>query len=182
MEPIETERLTIRPFTLDDVPDIHRILDLELKWAGEPLPIEDRRHIILSHIMAYDSYAPLGFGYRAVCLKTTGELVGTCNLHPGLLDPSARSALFGGEESDGSLEVFLGYALSPSRHGNGYGCEAASAMAAHALNDWHLGAIFAETSDDNRASIRLMERIGMRVVSSPRPGWDDRIVGVLEKS
>ena len=43
---LETERLIIRPFTLDDLEAIHRIPDLELNWAGEPLTREDRKEIL----------------------------------------------------------------------------------------------------------------------------------------
>jgi hypothetical protein len=33
MNALETERLTIRPFTLDDLHATHRLLGLDLKWA-----------------------------------------------------------------------------------------------------------------------------------------------------
>ena len=43
---LETERLIIWPFTFDDLEEIHRMLDLELKWAGEPLTREDGKEIV----------------------------------------------------------------------------------------------------------------------------------------
>ena len=33
MKALETERLTIRPFTPDDLDAAHRLLDLDLQWA-----------------------------------------------------------------------------------------------------------------------------------------------------
>jgi RimJ/RimL family protein N-acetyltransferase len=43
METLETARLLIRPFTMDDLEEVHRLLDLDIQWAGPGFPLERRR-------------------------------------------------------------------------------------------------------------------------------------------
>jgi RimJ/RimL family protein N-acetyltransferase len=64
--------------------------------------------------------------------------------------------------------------------GRGYATEAARAMIAYAFETMKLPRVLADTSADNERSQNVMKRLGMRLVSAPRPGWRDRVVGLLE--
>ena len=73
----------------------------------------------------------------------------------------------------------IAYAFAPAFHGRGLASEAMRAVVSYAFDDLRVARLVADTSEDNVRSRRLMERLGMTVRSMPRPGWDDRYVGVL---
>jgi RimJ/RimL family protein N-acetyltransferase len=178
----ETDRLLIRPFTLDDLDELHRILDFELLWSGEPLTKEDRQEVLEGNIAACGLDVPCG--WRAVVGKDDPRLMGMVRLNVELLAPEVQ-ALFlspadGGARPFNTMEYFLGYALSPAYWGHGYATEAARAMVRYAFQEMKLPRLLAETSEENTRSQNVMRRLGMRLVSAPRPGWPDRIVGLLE--
>jgi RimJ/RimL family protein N-acetyltransferase len=80
-------------------------------------------------------------------LKSNGEPVG----HAGLLVKEIESV----------PELELGYALNPSAWGKGYAFEAAAATLEYAFAKLGRDRVVAITHPENRASIRLAERIGM---------------------
>ncbi len=80
-------------------------------------------------------------------LKSNGEPVG----HAGLLVKEIESV----------PELELGYALKPSAWGKGYAFEAAAATLEYAFAKLDRDHVVAITHPENRASIRLAERIGM---------------------
>jgi RimJ/RimL family protein N-acetyltransferase len=178
----ETDRLLIRPFTLDDLEALHRILDFELMWSGEPLTREDRQEVLEGNIAAYGLDVPCG--WRAVVGKAGHPLMGMVRLNVELLTPDVRALCASpGEERVGpfnTMEYYLGYALSPAHWGRGYATEAARAMMEFAFGEMKLPRILAETSEANIRSQSVMRRLGMRLVPAPRPGWPDRIVGLVE--
>ncbi|WP_147315616.1 GNAT family N-acetyltransferase [Asanoa ferruginea] len=66
---------------------------------------------------------------------------------------------FKGQPADGSVEV--GYGLSPSARGNGYAAEALAALLTVAAGQG-LDRVVADTTADNVASQRTLERAGFR--------------------
>lgn len=77
MNTIETDRLLLRDFTIDDLPVIHHILDEQLLWAGDNVTPAQRWERIRGHQLNQQK----GFGMRAIVLKATGELIGQCVLY-----------------------------------------------------------------------------------------------------
>ena len=71
-----TERLVVRRFRLDDLQDIHHILDIDLKWGRS---CEERRSILEFYI-EQTSYKNPPFGYRAIVLRDSGTLIGMAGL------------------------------------------------------------------------------------------------------
>ncbi len=59
-------------------------------------------------------------------------------------------------------DVDLGFAFLPQFWGQGYAYESTKAVLAHGRADFDLKRIVAVTASDNQASIRLLERLGMR--------------------
>lgn len=59
-------------------------------------------------------------------------------------------------------DVDIDYAFPQQYWGQGYAYEAASAVLAHAKNDIGLTRIVATVRPDNAASIRLLEKLGLR--------------------
>jgi RimJ/RimL family protein N-acetyltransferase len=80
----------------------------------------------------------------------------------------------------------IGYALGRAHRGRGYATEAARGLLAYAFAELGLHRVQATTSPDNRASWRVMERLGMRREgrlreAAPQGGaWSDVLVyGIL---
>ena len=144
----ETDRLVLRRFAREDAPFI-LALQTEPAWQTH---IGSRGVTDLATARAYledgplASYAAHGFGLYRVALRETGEPVGLC----GVL------------WRDGLDAPDLGYAILTAHHGRGYATEAARATLAHARTDLGLGRVLAVTSRDNRASQRVLEKVGMR--------------------
>ncbi len=179
---LETERLLIRPFSLDDLEELHRILDYELLWSGEPLSLDDRREVLEGNIAAYNLDVPCG--WRAIAGRPDGALLGMVRLNVDLLSRDVRSlfAQAEAERAHNTLETFLGYALSPAYWGHGFATEAARAMVGYAFQGMNLARVLAETEEANERSQRVMQKLGMALACAPRPGWPDRVVGWLERT
>lgn len=88
-----------------------------------------------------------------VALKADGTLLGKCGFAP-IETPVAPDALRG--------QVQIGWTLRADHWGHGYAREAAEAMLALGFARLGLTTVFAQTSERNDASWRLMERLGMR--------------------
>ena len=59
-------------------------------------------------------------------------------------------------------EALLGYIFDPAYGGNGYATEAVTAMVAHAFDRLGVRRITAGCFADNLASVRILEKVGMR--------------------
>jgi len=186
MPVLETERLIVRPFTLDDLNDVHRILDIELADADfgteGAQALNERREWLRWTTLNYAQLAKLyqpPYGERAVVLKDTHELIGAVGYVPCL-------NLFGQLASSTpmhftSTEFGLYWAIAPAHQRRRHATEAARAMVAYALEQLKLGRIVATTTYDNVASIGVMRKLGMRIETNPFPDppWL-QVVGVLE--
>lgn len=134
------------------------------------------------------------FGYRAVLLKESGQMIGMCGFLPSLWQPRNKelfwTQLFGQPDNPAdrgysSFELEIGYALSSNYRRRGYATEAVKALLDYAFNSLKVKRIFAGTNRSNTGSINLMQRIGMRTVNHPeRPDeeWPDgpAVVGCIE--
>jgi ribosomal-protein-alanine N-acetyltransferase len=185
MPPLETERLIIRPFTLDDLDAVHQILDIEVTM--ETLSLDERKQWLAWTVLNYKELEWLRqgpWGDRAVVLKSEGRLIGACGFNVAFIPLGRIPSYASGEESSPSLNVLeaaLYYALSPAYWGQGYATEAAQALIDYALRELHLKRIVATTSHDNVRSMGVMERVGMRIERNPHPTpqWF-QVVGILE--
>ena len=191
---LETQRLIIRPFFMDDLDDIHRILDIELaevNWGhDETKAMDERRQWLQWTVMSYEQLAKLyqpPYGERAIVLKQTSHLIGAVGFVPCLAPfeqlPSLRSLQTGDSLRPFTTEFGLYYALSLSFQRQGYATEAARAMIDYAFNTLKLKRIVATTAYDNAASIGVMRKLGMRVEKNPLsdPPWF-QVVGILENN
>ena len=147
LPPLQSRRLTMRPFTQGDAPFIVELLNDPgwLRFIGDRgvRTDDDARAYLNERVLAHE--AQHGFALRGVALQG-GTLVGMC----GLL---RRETL---------PDVDLGYAFLPAYRGQGYAREAAAAWLAHGFGALGLERIVAFTDPDNAASCRVLEAIGMR--------------------
>ena len=185
MRPLETQRLIIRPFTMDDFDDIHQILDVDLGFAESD---EQRTAWLHWTTMNYEQLEKLRqppYGDRAVVLKRGNRLIGACGFVPCLGPfgqlPFFKNLVDSSVAQHHSPEVGLFYALSSAYWGHGYATEATKAMIEYAFKGLTLSRIVAATTNDNTSSIRVMDRVGMRIEKNPYPdpAWF-QVVGILE--
>lgn len=152
---LETARLTLRALRDDDLDGLCSLLgDAEaLALWGEPLDREGARRWIERNRARYESD---GFGRCAVVLRATGELVGDCGL--------SRTTV------EGVPEVELGWIVGSAHWGKGLATEAAEAWRDYAFTRLGLVRIVSMVSEENVASRRVAEKLGMAVERSAV--WD----------
>jgi RimJ/RimL family protein N-acetyltransferase len=145
---LETDRLRLREFTIDDA-------DLMLEILNEPgfiRYVADRNVRTTREAAAYlaekilPSYANFGFGFYVVELKENGTPVGMCGL-------VKRDTL---EDPD------VGFSIFERFWGKGYASEAAAAVVAYAREKLGLSRIVGITAPDNLRSAAVLEKLGLR--------------------
>lgn len=152
----ETERLILRRFTPDDSPHLYTLDNdpavMRYINGGTPTPWEVIEQQILPSFLRYDDAKP-GFGFWAVIEKATGEFVGWFVFRPTGDDPG---------------EVALGYRFHKAAWGKGYATEGAGALIERGFAEWGVERVIATTYEENAASRRVMEKLGMRFIRSFR--------------
>jgi RimJ/RimL family protein N-acetyltransferase len=148
MTVLETERLSLRPLTVDDAEFIVTLLNEPsfLRYIGDKQvrSLEDARQYILTGPIA--SYERHGLGQLLVELRESHTPVGMC----GLLK---REEL---------PHPDIGFAFLPGFWSKGFAFEAASAVLADARERLGLERIVAITTLDNESSMKLLQRLGFR--------------------
>lgn len=181
MRTLETDRLAIRAFTLDDGDIYSRLLDAA--FGAESYGSSEEKRVMFEYQVAADAGLALlhqpPYGDRAIVLRSTREVIGSVGFAP-CLAPFGQLPSFE-VTPHFTPEVGLFWALFPEHWGNGYATEAAAAMIAHAFAELHLRRIVATTEHDNARSISVMRRLGMRIEGNPRaePAWF-QTVGILD--
>lgn len=143
--PVDTERLTIRPYAETDLEAMHAIYgDAEaMRWVdGDYSTLDKTERALRMHI---EMHARDGFAWWAVVLRATGQLVGEVGF--GRLDD----------------EVEMGWTFRRDAWGNGYATEAGRAALAEAPD----ARVVAVIRRENVASIRVAEKLGF-VPEGPR--------------
>ncbi|UCE25376.1 MAG: GNAT family N-acetyltransferase [Candidatus Zixiibacteriota bacterium] len=176
---IETPRLLLRPFTLDDIEAFHAILSQPevMHYLPESvMTIDEVRKIVEWYQMTYERNTPENIikWTLAVCLKSEGipqQAVG----HPdstGSDTPVIGWAGVGPLEFDESqTEIF--YGLSSEHWGKGYAHEAAQAVLDYAFDTIGLKRLVGVAKPENVASVKILEKIGMV--------FEKKLVGLDEK-
>ncbi len=152
---LETEKLKLRELTLDDTSFIIELVNSTgwLKYIG------DRNIKTTEQSKAYiengpmKSYSENGFGLWLVESKVHKKPIGMC----GLL------------RRDYLNHPDIGFAFLPEFIGKGFGFEAATGTISFAKNQLNFSSICAITMPDNVASIKLLEKIGMKFIKSISP-------------
>jgi [ribosomal protein S5]-alanine N-acetyltransferase len=145
--PLATERLLLRPATLEDLEAWHAISrDAEEAWFGAPSSTLDDARANLGKQMRHQEAH--GFGLWAVELDAARQVIGVTGLT---------------HLADGP-EIEVGYRFLRDHWGKGYATEAAHASIQFGLGELRLERIVAVTLPTNRASRHVMEKCGMTFV------------------
>ena len=163
MKPLATERLVLRPLTMDDADALYREIysDEEVvRWySGAGVrTLEDVRARVSGSLFAWRESE---LGRHAVVRRSDDSLLGQVHLNP--------------EISDGVVEVELAFAFGRRYWGHGFAFEACSEMVRYAFDDLGPVRLVNEFDRDNNRSWRLHERLGYRVETG-----DPRCIAVLD--
>ncbi len=159
---IETERLFLREITLDDKQALFRLHSdpLVQKYTGEAVvrSMEEIEKAIERRIISYKQY---GFGRWATILKSGKQFVGWAGL--------AYLPEFD--------EIDLGYRFLTEYWGLGLATEASHAILNYGFDSLKLKKIVAIAMKENKASIRVMEKVGMEFykLAPYEPGTEDAL-------
>jgi RimJ/RimL family protein N-acetyltransferase len=144
---LTTERLVLRPPTLDDLPTWHAIyLDAEEVWYGAPRSsLDENRTKLERQIARFEQH---GFGMCAVELAASGETIGAAGL----------------QHLDDGPEIEVGYRFLKEHWGHGYATECAQASIDFGFDEVGLDRIVAVALETNIASRRVLEKCGLREI------------------
>jgi RimJ/RimL family protein N-acetyltransferase len=150
-EPIETERLRLRRSRPEDAeaisayrsdPEVSRQQGWERTDPGT----------VRADIEAMAARRPGeagGWVQFSVEERETGRLVGDVGLSPAEGEPGV---------------IKVGYTIDPAAQGRGYGTEAVGALVHYAFDVLRADVVRAYASADNAPSIRVAEKVGLRLV------------------
>ncbi len=159
-----TQRLALRPLTLDDVEAVlafRSLPEVVVHLSHDVLDREQVRERIARRIERGRPGASEPLLGLAVEERRTGRVVGDVMLR---LEPSHSIARTPSREWEGTI----GYALHPEVHGRGLAAEAASELLVIGFRDLGLRRVTADAYADNIASNRVLRRIGMRLEATTR--------------
>jgi RimJ/RimL family protein N-acetyltransferase len=146
---ILTERLRMEPFGVAHAPALNAINNepqvMEFLTFGKP---ETQDETLTKIRLVRKRWEALHFGWWALIRHDTEDIIGAACLQHVANDPEAP------------LEI--GWRLTGSATGNGYATEAGKAAASYAFDTIRLDQVIAVAHQNNLASHRVMERIGMR--------------------
>ena len=144
---IETERLVLSGWTMEQLPDLVRlhgdpVVAQYLKGHGQPWTMEEMEEALVHWIELYDTRK---LGKLRVRRKDDGVLVGRAGF--GIYDPTG--------------EPEIGYSLYPEFWGNGYAYEAASGLRDWIFRDTGASHFIGMADVRNGASLAVLGKIGM---------------------
>jgi len=146
---LTTERLALREFTEGDWQAVH-------EYASDPEVVrymdwgpntEKETRDFIRRAMTSRREKPRRDYEFAVILKKEDRLIDACGIH--LLDPRHQ-------------EVSIGYCFNRNQWRKGYATEAARRILAFGFDELQLHRIFAACDPQNKGSVRVLEKAGMR--------------------
>ena len=148
---LATARLRLLPLEVADAPALHAMTDdpriIEaIDFLSHPFTEADAAALLAGRGDGRDRFIGIWRGAR---------MVGVVGAH--LHEPA---------------EIEIGYWIAAACHGQGYATEAATAVIARLRRDFPDRALIAECRPDNRASWRVLEKLGFRPTgeAGSRPG------------
>jgi RimJ/RimL family protein N-acetyltransferase len=145
---INTKRLTLREITQEDFQGIH-------DYASDPETVkympfgpnteEETREFIRRNMKRQKEEPRTDYGF-GIILKEENSFIGACGIH-----------------SVTEIQASIGYILNRKYWGKGYATETARALVNYLFEELDVHRVFATCDPDNHASIRVLEKVGMRL-------------------
>jgi RimJ/RimL family protein N-acetyltransferase len=148
MTTLITTRLRLEPFKSSHLEELYYLNSDSnvMKYiTGRPLTLDET----LQHMdLVKKNWADLGFSSWSMMDKETNDYIGTCGIQHIEFNP------------DNPLE--FGWRLKPDKRKRGYATEAAHAMKKFIFETTRINELFALCHQENGASERVMQRVGMQ--------------------
>lgn len=142
---LETDRLLLKPLTIDNLKDYHEYSSDEETLKYDYLPHETLKEseegLVIWHLSS-----PLG--KYGIFLKSNGKLIGNINFKP-----------------ETNEKVFIGYTLNKKYWKRGYATEALQKLISLSFNQLGIKDILAKVHSENSASIALLTRLGFSLIN-----------------
>lgn len=144
----ETDRLMIRPLSMDDLPALTLMLsDPEvMKYSIRGICDEAATRKFLEWCL--NCYSLHGFGPLGLIEKEAGQLIGFCGIGP--------------EKINGVEEVNLGYRLARKFWDQGFATEAVIGVLKHAFDFENCTSVVVIIEPEHSASLNVIEKSGFR--------------------
>ncbi|MCQ6562376.1 GNAT family N-acetyltransferase [Paenibacillus mendelii] len=144
---LETERLVLREFALEDAAAVHvyaadPVVAAHMSWGPNT---EEETWDYMQYVTQMQGEQPRTGFELAVILKETQALIGGTGIFIN---------------SPGQGEI--GYCYNPLYWGRGYAAEAAAALLRFGFNELGLHRIFATCRPGNTGSAKVMQKLGMK--------------------
>ncbi|HVB91643.1 MAG TPA: GNAT family N-acetyltransferase [Acidimicrobiales bacterium] len=149
---VATSRLDLRRFQLTDLGELAEVFSQPEVWQfpyGRGLTYTETEAFLDAQLQEWDT---CGFGCWVARELSTGSMVGYVGLSVPMFLPEILPA------------VEVGWRFSPSAWGLGYATEGATAALDQAFWTLQLDRVCSVPQSDNPASVRVAERLGMKLI------------------
>ncbi|MBO5070350.1 MAG: GNAT family N-acetyltransferase [Roseburia sp.] len=155
MKPLETERLILRPWRMEDAEDLFAYASTPkvgpmAGWKPHE-NLEETKQILKMFLEDDDTWA--------LELKENHKVIGSLGLH--------RS-----NKADLSYDLELGYVLSEEYWGRGLMPEAGKRAIQYAFEEFGIDTLLVAHFDFNEQSKRVIEKLGFRYVTHLAESWE----------
>lgn len=191
MKALETERLILRPFSLEDREEIHRLVyaDPEVApfWSMRSWELDE----ITESFENKRAQRQNELDFQAIVLKETKNLIGLIGFQQYNLGEIYNYVIFENESSQlddsDTVQVEITYALGRQYWGKGYATEAGQAMIEYGFQKLGIDRIIDSVALENVPSVNLLKRLGFRIENNLKPTpfngpWINSpgIIGILD--
>ena len=152
LDDVVTARLDLRRFVASDLDELAAVFSHPEVWQfpyGRAFTRDETAVFLDAQIGEWDK---CGFGCWAARDRVTGRLLGYVGISVPRFLPELLPA------------VEVGWRFVPSAWGNGYATEGARAALDESFDTLGLDAVCSVPQSDNPSSVRVAERLGMRLV------------------
>jgi len=146
-----TERLVLRKWREDDLPLWQEHLNTPAVRACLG-GVQSEQAVAARFAQVLPAWDTDGFAFLAVERRDDGFFLGTCGIGRVLDEPAPEPLASG---------LQLGWQLRQEAWGHGYASEAARVLLNYGFETLGLETVWAQTSERNRASWAVMQRLGM---------------------
>jgi [ribosomal protein S5]-alanine N-acetyltransferase len=172
---LTTERLILREFLDTDWQAVlayqsdPRYLEYYPWWDRSPADVQR----FVDEFIDWQEETPRTRYQLAIALPAAGRLIGNCGIRM---------------DGPRATEADIGYELDPAHWGRGYATEAVGALLAFGFRELKLHRVWASCVAENRASARVLEKVGMRPEGRLREKcwmkgrwWDTLLYAILDR-
>lgn len=156
---INTKRLKLREITQQDFQAVH-------EYASDPETVkymsfgpnteEETQEFINRNLKRQQEQPRTDYGF-GIILKHEDSFIGACGIH-----------------SVTEIQASIGYILNRRYWGHGYATEAATALVDYLFSELGVHRVYASCDPRNKASIRVLEKVGMSLEGRLRENMNIR--------